>query len=364
MDILEVLGHYFMKVINIQKIWAGLRSSSGFALPQYDPFKELSAKARTEIFITGNGYSLYRKSLANNPLSTQAKLIDKENLREVCALLQRGEEVVASIDIDSCFVRQVILPQNAAAKIEEIIDLDLVRVTPFSLESVFSGWVNRGLLDDSDVLNIEHIVIRKDVVNPALKAVRDSGAWPIGLFVRDAEGVGLPLALSPDGSLFQSGLMKRWIHVSAVAVLTLCLSATAFAGSILWRQSQLSTMIEQNIQSHEIDVANIRSQLASIKDSSAAISVLQLRKFGTASRIQIIEELSRILPDSAYLDGISVLGNQVNLDGGASSPEQLIAALESSELFHNVTFGSPVFRTPGEDMSRFSIRLDIDGAQK
>lgn len=353
-----------MNATTIEQIWNGLRSSSASAFPHYDPFQELCAKARTELFVRSGGYTLYRNCRADFPLSEQAKLIDKENLSEICASLQGGEEVVVSLDIDRCFVRQVKLPQGAGGKIEEIINLDLVRVTPFSRESVFSGWINHGSLGKNDELNIEQIVIRKDVANTVLSAIRVSRARPIGLFVRDPEGVGLPLALSPEGGLFRSGVMKQWMRACAVAALALCISMAAFAGSIFWRQSQLRAVIEENIQPQEIAVADVRKQLDAIKDSSEAISVLQIRKFGTASRIQIVEELSRILPDSAHLDGISIQMNQISLDGGASSPEQLIAVLESSKLFHNVTLSSPVFRTPGEGFSRFSIRLDVDGAEK
>ena len=80
----------------------------------------------------------------------------------------------------------------------------------------------------------------------------------------------------------------------------------------------------------------------------------------TAGRLEIIEELSQILPDTAHLDGVSIESNRLVADGSAATPEHLISALESSLLFQNVTFSAPVFRNPGEEKSHFSIRLELE----
>ena len=126
------------------------------------------------------------------------------------------------------------------------------------------------------------------------------------------------------------------------------------------RQSHLLATIDAQIAAVEKDAADVRSRLEQIKAKSAEISGLQARKLAAAGRLEIIEELSRILPDEAYLDGVSIESNHIVADGSAATPEHLISSLESSSLFQNVAFSSPVFRNPGEEKSHFSIRLELE----
>ena len=79
--------------------------------------------------------------------------------------------------------------------------------------------------------------------------------------------------------------------------------------------------------------------------------------------VAVIEELSRILPDDAYVNGISIDTGRVVADGAAAAPEPLIALFEASPHFSNVSFNAPVFRNPGEAKSRFSIKLELEARQ-
>ena len=349
-----------MEVINIQDVWRRWRLGLLRTLPRYEPFRELSGRRRTEIALGRNGYSLFRNSHVNAPLMKQVAVREGANPAEVCKILRKGEEVVVSVDLEHCFVRQVKLPQSAIGKIGAILDLDLARLTPFAPGEVFSGWINHGPSGADSNLNIDHVIIRKDIVAHVIEAIRKCGAKPTGIFVRDGIGSALPLALAMDGSPFRASLMKLWTRFTAVGFSALVLSAVTFAAVVLVRQSQTFESIEAQNAAVEKDAAEVRGRLEQIKAKSSEILSLQARKSGIATRLEVIEELSRALPDDAFLIGVSMDSNRLVADGSAKSPEPLISLFESSPAFQNVSFVSPVFRNPGEEKSHFSIRLELE----
>ncbi len=329
-------------------------------LPRYEPFQELSRRRRTEIALGSHGYSLIRNSHSNTPRVKQVAVHEGADPAEICKALRKGEEVVISVDLERCLVRQVKLPQSAMGKIGAILDLDLARLTPFAPGDVFSGWINHGPFGADSNLNIDHVIIRKDIIAGAIEAVRNRGAKPTGIFVRDGTGPALPLALAIDGSPFRASLMKLWTRLTAASFSALVLGAATFAAVVLVRQSQILESIEAQNVSIEKDAAEVRGRLEHIKAKSSEILSLQARKSGTATRLEIIEELSRALPDDAFLSGVSMDSNRLVVDGSAKSPEPLISLLETSAVFQNVSFVSPVFRNPGEEKSHFSIRLELE----
>lgn len=347
-----------MQVINIQDAWR--RLSLPQSLPRYEPFVELAARPRTEIVIGGRDYSLFRRSRAKVPLLRHAALHQAGESSSICAFLRKGEEVVVSVGLERCYTRHVKLPRTAMGKIGLILDLDVARVTPFARGQVFAGWIDHGPNGHGPDLDIEHIVIRKDIVADILQAIRNRGAKPIGLIVREGDGPALRWALSIDGSPYGAAPAKRWAQAAACGLVLLSLGMAAFGGALLLRQSRVLAAISAQSVSAAEGAARVLSRLERIKSGSMEIAALQTRRSATAGRIASIEELSRILPDDAFLDGVSFESNRLVMDGAAASPEQLISALESSPLFQNVSFSSPVFRNLGERQSHFSIKLELE----
>ncbi len=63
--------------------------------------------------------------------------------------------------------------------------------------------------------------------------------------------------------------------------------------------------------------------------------------------LEFLKELSEILPDTAWLLGMSIVGNKVEIEGHADYSTQLIPKLEASPFFSNVKFISTI--TKGRD---------------
>jgi hypothetical protein len=66
----------------------------------------------------------------------------------------------------------------------------------------------------------------------------------------------------------------------------------------------------------------------------------------------VLAELTRLIPDEAYISQVQINEDEVRIDGFALSVAELVVALNRSSLFSKVEFLSPI--TVGPDNERNS----------
>jgi general secretion pathway protein L len=76
--------------------------------------------------------------------------------------------------------------------------------------------------------------------------------------------------------------------------------------------------------------------------------------------LRLLDELSRIVPNTAYVSNLRFREGTVELQGSAESASNLVPLLERSASFENVTFNAPSSR--GRDnRETFSLKAEIEG---
>ena len=75
--------------------------------------------------------------------------------------------------------------------------------------------------------------------------------------------------------------------------------------------------------------------------------------------LQVLSELSRVVPETAYLSNLRYRQGTIELRGSAENASNLVPLLENSRLFRNVRFIAPSNR--GRDnRETFSLKLEIE----
>ena len=74
---------------------------------------------------------------------------------------------------------------------------------------------------------------------------------------------------------------------------------------------------------------------------------------------EVIEALTRTLPDSAHATDLVVDGEDLTVSGFARNAANLVGSLSRVDILHDVAFASPVMRLPGEARERFTIQARI-----
>lgn len=79
--------------------------------------------------------------------------------------------------------------------------------------------------------------------------------------------------------------------------------------------------------------------------------------------LQILDELSRIVPNSAYFSNLQYRNQALELQGSAESASNLVPILERSPLFKDVGFNAPSTRRR-DDRETFSLKAGLERAGK
>ncbi len=176
-------------------------------------------------------------------------------------------------------------------------------------------------------------------VGAALDAVRE-GSVPVNLLPvegrrRSDEGLSL-------------------VTVVLVAVLGVLL--LVWGGSALVKDELLRRQVRDQLAAVNPQVRQVKALQDEIAEMQRQLDILSGGQDRHAT--VLLKELSDIVPSDAYLTSMNLRGGRLTLDGFARSASDLIAALEKSKHFKNVSFTSPTTRAGDKD--RFSLVAEIE----
>jgi general secretion pathway protein L len=342
--------------MKIKDFWAWWRSEVAGMIPARDPRHALNRKSRTEVVVDRQGLRVFGKQRLTAPLNDRSPNAGLEKLQS----LRRGEKVVLTLDEGVCFVRRTSIPQAAEQHASQILDLELARVLPVSSSDVVKGWY-RTATGESGKIGAVQVVARKSLIAEASETLRKSGARIVGIAFRSSGGEAFPLVLTREGTVFGAVSENRWKAAATIAGASLLLAAAFVGYSALGIQNRDRLAIEIKTAEVQKPATEIRRQIeATQAQSKQTASLFELRQ-KQPSILACLEELSRLLPDKAWVQTVSISERTVQIEGSAMDAEALIKVLDASALFANPRFSSPLIKNPGEPQIRFSIALDLEG---
>jgi len=172
----------------------------------------------------------------------------------------------------------------------------------------------------------------------ALDAVRE-GTVPVNLL--PAEG--------------RRGAEEGLSLATVVLVAVLGVLLLVWGGSALVKDELTRRHVRDELARVEPQVKEVKALQNEIEDLRHQVQTLS----GEGKRATVLlAELSDVVPTDAYLSAVNLRAGRLTLDGMARSASDLIAALEKSKHFKNVSFTSPTTRSGDKD--RFSLVAEVE----
>jgi general secretion pathway protein L len=149
--------------------------------------------------------------------------------------------------------------------------------------------------------------------------------------------------------------------ILAVVVIALC--ALYLVVPIRIEGAKLAEMDRQiALRKDEIKkVEALKRDVAALEGDIAAINNFKANR---PMVLNILKELTTVLPKTAWLTRTRVTETTVDIEGYAGSATELIPKLEASLYFTKTEFASPTFRDARMNADRFTIKMEIEGAKK
>ncbi|WP_088343230.1 MULTISPECIES: PilN domain-containing protein [Rhodomicrobium] len=269
---------------------------------------------------------------------------------------RRGTPLGLRLGSQNCFARNVELPAQAEADFGRMLDLDMERTTPFRTADVLTAhYVLPGNAPRGKRL-VRHLVVKRKTLDPLVDGLRTLGIEPAfaDCWSEDRRG-GLPvdfLAARQDGS-------RRGARLAPVlAGLAVALAVSAVVMLFTRHQSALAAL-NARASAARSEAASVRIAVEASQTASAQIGAMQNLLRQRVPLARIIEELTAILPDSAWVSDLRIDGGTVEFTGFAKSAAALVPLLEASPLFAEAALTSPVMFDTIEDKERFSVRMKL-----
>ncbi len=134
--------------------------------------------------------------------------------------------------------------------------------------------------------------------------------------------------------------------------------------SPVWVEGKRLKVIERNIALRKDDVRKVEALKKETGALAAEISMIEGFKTAKPMVLNMLKELTELLPRSAWLTRARIGESTVEIEGYAASATALLPKLESSKYFQKVEFASPTFRDIRMDADRFVIKMEIKGIKK
>jgi general secretion pathway protein L len=349
-----------MNVINIKDLWQKWTNVGGYSWPwAYDSFAELSTRKHAELLITKDGVKLFRKSALNKSLENRKNIEFGGGFEIISDALKSKEAIVISICSDLCFVNNIEVPMKAMSKIQSIIELEILKSTPFKLDQVYLAWESQNVQVVSGHAIVTFYLIRRNLVERFKTQTIGQSPRITAIVIRKQNGAAVLSAATLGGSPYNQKSFGRWRKAMISSAAILVLSMFGFCFSIVNFHKNELAFVENNISSISKEAGVVRQFIDTLNAKNFATKALVAKSSKLNSRANVIEELSKTLPDNTYLEGINVSANAVVIDGVSENPEILLSLLEASPTFQDVSFNTPSFRNQGDQKSRFSIKFNL-----
>ena len=258
------------------------------------------------------------------------ELIQQHELTEVSRDLLLSESVVLRTE--------VVMPLAAEANLRQALAYEMDRHTPFNADEVFYNWRNLSRDRELGQLHFELYVTPREPVEAQVELLRRLGLAPTGVDVASRDG---PLGINLLPGALRYHVVNKQVRMNwVIGSVTVLLIAFVMAQSLWLREHQIKAVGEaiESVRAEALAVQQIRKQ---IDDANEAAGFLQNRKIQNGYKVEVLAELTRLLPGNTYLDRLSMNAGTTQVQGKSDNAQSLIEVINDSPYFENASFRGP-----------------------
>lgn len=253
--------------------------------------------------------------------------------------------------------RRLALPAAAAERLRDVVSFEIDRQTPFSVDAVAFDARILGRRASDGQLDVELVAVPNASLQPRLEALGPLAHTLAGIDLADSAGVPLRVNLLPPAQRRQRADPWRtwnWVLV-ALAVVALAVGLW----QVLANRRAAADAFEQSVEARAGDARRAALQRQRLVDAVAGQTFLDQTRAGRPSAIEVMDELSRRLPDSTYLEKLAIENDKLLLIGLSSEASALVDRLEGSKLWKAAALTGAVQPDPRTRRDRFTLTADL-----
>lgn len=259
----------------------------------------------------------------------------------------------------SALQRRLLLPAAAAERLRDVVGFEVDRQTPFTAESVRFDARVLGRRADGQ-LDTELIAVPRARFDAALAELGGLAGSLAGVDASDASGLPLGVNLLPAEIRRDShDTMRTWNWVlAAIALLGI---GVAF-WQVLDNRREAAEAFARQVEARAAQARAVATQRQQLVDIVEGAAFLDRARAARPTTVEILDELSRRLPDSTYLEKVGIEGDRLLLIGLSPEASALVGRMEGSRLWRAPALSGALQPDPRTRLDRFSLTADLSTA--
>jgi general secretion pathway protein L len=283
------------------------------------------------------------------------------NVNDALAQLARAQpntRIGIMLPFAACFERRIEIPASARRQAEAILGLDFERSTPFKMSEVYTAHALAPARTKKGWLTASQYIVKRKIAENAIASFEALGLKVECLDLWSVDGkspIGLNFLVGSRGSPVPVRSRRpRALMAAVIAGLTI----SAVWTGLTRRESALASL------EHDVSLARkaaeaVRGDRAVLEVARQNIEAVRALKRGQPSSVEIINEITHLLPDDVVLSDLKIDHDTVEFSGLTASSAAIVPILERSVAFRDVVFSAPVTFDGAAGKERFSLRLHL-----
>lgn len=287
--------------------------------------------------------------------------LDLPETREALAarLAQSSAPAWLALPPSAVLRRGLVLPLAAEARLRDVLAHEIDRQTPFAAEQVsFEGRVT-GRDAAAGQLRVELLVLPLPRLQQELQALGPVAAHLAGADLRAPGETPLGVNLLPAGLRTRRADPGRRLNRMLLAV---ALVAGLLAlGLVRLNRAEALSALQAEVAAAQVEVRQarlVRNQLVAKVD---AANFLATRRAASPTMLELLDDLTRRVPDDTSVDKLSVIDGRLVMVGQSRAAPALVGLLQASPYLREPALTGAVQADPRTGRDRFTLAADVVG---
>lgn len=285
-------------------------------------------------------------------------LADRDALAQASERMRTEDEPsprqVLLLPAERALRRRLTLPLAAEEHIASVLAFEMDRQTPFRADQVYFDHRIQRRDAAARTMLVELLAVPRAVLDQVLQGV---GNLPLD--AADIAVAGMPAGFN----LLPPERRARRVDKRLRLNLILAVSAAALLWLVMLQSLALREQAIERLE-EELDASRTAAMQSAelkrqLRDAIEGANFLARKKAEQAVTVDVMNEITRLIPDDTWLERLSFVQNQVQLQGQSARADKLIGILTKSRCLANPQFQGIITPDGATGKERFTLVADL-----
>jgi general secretion pathway protein L len=269
-------------------------------------------------------------------------------------------EVALLLPPDLVLKAPVDLPLAVESNLDQALRYQLDQLTPFRADQVWHDFRVVERATESGRLHLDLRLVPKNRLDGLLERVAAIG---IRLHLVDSARLHSDMVGKEGFNLLPEPMRAYFVNRRArlnwaLGLAGVLLLALVMAQS-LWLRERSNQSLRAELDALRSQAEQVMALQRELDDALAAANFLAEHRQAQPVMMNVLDEVTRVLPNDMWLQQVQVRDNELTMTGMANGSQRLIELVNGSYLFSDTEFRGSVSIDPNSGQERFNVRATI-----